>query len=291
MQNEGSANSYEYRVGSLNVTVINDGYVTAPLLDGFVLNAPLTGVQNALAAAGLPTDVLTTTFAPVVVESAGKLALIDVGLGPDVAAQPAATAGQLTANLRSLGIAPENIDEVIITHFHPDHVNGLLAGGEPVYPNANIRVPMVEWDFWNDDQARATPGRMQTLFENNHRIFDPLKQWVSTFAWGEEVIEGLFAVGAPGHSIGHTCFDIVSGGKKVFLQSDLTNHAALFLPNPHWFASFDQNPEQTVATRIKIYDRLSADGTPVQAFHHPFPGLSRIVKEGQGYRLEPADGV
>lgn len=293
VQNENVTNSFKYQVGSINVTVVSDGYATVPLVDDFVLNAPVSIVQDALATVGMPTDTLTTTFSPVVVESAGQRILIDAGLGPDAAAQPGATAGQLVANMRAVGITPESIDEVIITHFHPDHVNGLLAHGEPVYPNAKIRVPRVEWDFWNNDQerAQATPGRMQSLFENNHRIFDPLRQRVSTFEWEEEVIQGLIAIGAPGHSIGHTCFEIVSDGKKVFLQSDLTNHAVLFMPNPHWTASFDQNPEQTVATRIKIYDRLAAEGTPVQAFHHAFPGLSVIVKEGQGYRLEPVGGV
>lgn len=282
---------YSYHVGSLRVTVLNEGYVTVPLPETFILNTPIETVRAALAEAGKPTDTLTTTFAPVLIETGGRLILVDTGLGPDAAAA-GSTAGRLADSLSAFGITSADITDVLVTHFHADHVNGLIAAGEPVFPQARILVPEVELTFWMDDaqRAKAAPGRMQDLFANNRRILGALPAQVETYAWGDEVFAGVTAVGTPGHSIGHTSLTLSSGGKTVFLQADLTNQAALFLPNPTWAASFDQDPAQAVAVRIETYRRLSDDKTPVQAYHHPFPGLSRIERAGEGFRLVPVDG-
>jgi glyoxylase-like metal-dependent hydrolase (beta-lactamase superfamily II) len=276
---------HSYRVGDIGVTVIPDGYVTAPLPADFVQNASLDTVRRALAAAGLSTQTLTTTFAPLVLKTAGRKVLLDTGLGPDLGERTNATHGLLTRNMRGCGIAPEDIGTVVISHFHSDHVNGLVSRQGPVFANAEIAVPDVEWRFWMDDDERtkAAPGRMQGLFENNRRIFDRLRDRVRIYRWDEDVVPGLTAVGLPGHSIGHTGFWLRSGQDEVFVQSDLTNHAALFLPNPRWFASFDQFPEQSVRTRLDTYEMLASKRVAVQAYHHPFPGRCFIEKRGDGF--------
>jgi glyoxylase-like metal-dependent hydrolase (beta-lactamase superfamily II) len=139
--------------------------------------------------------------------------------------------------------------------------------------------------------SRAPQGRMSELFQNNRRVFDALERKVTPYEWESEVAAGVTAVGTPGHSVGHTSFIVASGAKVVFVQSDVTNNAALFVPNPGWQAFFDQDPVEAEATRRRVYDMLVAEKLPVQAFHHAFPGLSRIEKSGNGYRATALTSV
>jgi glyoxylase-like metal-dependent hydrolase (beta-lactamase superfamily II) len=155
---------------------------------------------------------------------------------------------------------------------------------------AEIKVPAGEWKFWMDDgeMSRAPKGRMTELFHNNRRVFDALGRKVTRYAWDEEVAPGITAVGTPGHSIAHTSFIVASGAAQVFVQGDVANHAIVFARHPDWHGWFDQDPVQAAATRRRVYDMLVAEKMPVQAYHHPFPALSRVEKDGNGYRVIPA---
>src|SRR5262249_44493156 len=163
----------------------------------------------------------------------------------------------------------------------------LDAESKPAFPKAEIKVPDAEWTFWMDDgeMSRAPKGRMTELFHNNRRVFDALGRRVTRFAWKEEVAPGVTAVGTPGHSIGHTSFVVASGGKQVLVQGDVLNHVVVFCKHPDWQGWFDQDGAQAAATRRRVYDMLVAERMPVQAYHHPFPGLGRVEKEGSGYRV------
>ena len=188
--------------------------------------------------------------------------------------------------MKASGLDPADVDVVVISHFHPDHINGLLSQGNPTFPNAKIMVPEPEWLFWMDiEEMKSAPeGRILQLFQNSHRIFEKVRDRTSLFQWGKEVVPGLEAVAAPGHSIGHTAFWLRSGDEQVFIQSDLTNQAALFVTNPDWYSALDQFPELTVRTRRRFYDMLAARHIPLQAFHHPFPGRCYLEKDGTAYR-------
>jgi glyoxylase-like metal-dependent hydrolase (beta-lactamase superfamily II) len=133
--------------------------------------------------------------------------------------------------------------------------------------------------------SRASKGRMTELFANNRRIFDRLDRKVTPYAWDKEVVPGVTAVGTPGHSYGHTSFVVSSGGKSLYVQSDVCNNAVLFAQHPEWHGFFDQDPPQAEATRRRVYDMLAAEKLPVQGFHFPFPALSRVEKSGSGYRV------
>jgi glyoxylase-like metal-dependent hydrolase (beta-lactamase superfamily II) len=287
---DSKGKAFKYKVGDIGIVVVADGGRTAPVRDDFVGNASLAEVQAALAKASWPTDKLTTTYTPVVVQTGGKNYLIDAGNGPDALEASNGSAGYLADSLAKAGLTIGDIDVVVISHFHGDHVNGLISKGGEVFPKAQILVPEVEWKFWMDDgeMARAEKGRMTDLFKNNRRIFEGLKNRVTPYAWDKDIAPGLLAVGTPGHSIGHTSFIVSSGGKSVYVQSDLTNHVALFVANPQWQASFDQDPKKTVETRIRVYDMLVNEHMPIQAFHHPFPGYNYVERDGKGYRLVPA---
>jgi glyoxylase-like metal-dependent hydrolase (beta-lactamase superfamily II) len=231
-------------------------------------------------------------FTPLAINTGGKLVVVDTGNGPAAYASSKGASGQFTTNMAAAGLDPKAVDTVVISHFHGDHVNGLLtADGTPAFPNAEVLVPAVEYKFWMDDgeMGRATGDRMTNLFKNNRRVFETgLKKKVTPYEWGKEVAPGLLAVETIGHSPGHTSFVLSSGSDKVFIQSDVTNHPALFVVNPGWRAFFDQDPAQAETTRRKVYDMLVAEKMRVQGFHYPFPGLGNIVKEGSGYRLVPA---
>jgi len=177
---------------------------------------------------------------------------------------------------------------VVISHFHGDHVNGLLnAEGGPAFPNAEVLVPATEYKYWMDDgeMSRAPKGRIEGLFKNSRRVFsgDVLKR-LRTYEWDKEVVPGVTAFGTPGHSPGHTSLLVSSGASKVYVQGDVTHVPYLFARNPGWHAFYDQDAAMAEATRRKVYDMLVADKMMVQGFHYPFPAHAYIEKAGNGYR-------
>jgi glyoxylase-like metal-dependent hydrolase (beta-lactamase superfamily II) len=281
---------YRYKVGTHEVTVLSDGVRSFPLTESYVTNAPIAEVRKALEAAYLPPDRMIHHYAPIVVNTGSKLVLIDTGSGPRAFAQTKGELGQLPQNLAAAGIQAKDIDLVVISHFHGDHVNGLLdANNKLAFLNAEVLVPAVEWKFWMDDgeMSRASKGRMEDLFKNNRRIFDALGRKVTPYEWNKELAPGLMPLATVGHCIGHTSYVLSSGSASVYIQSDVTNNPDLFARHPDWSASFDQDPVQAVATRRKVYDMLVADKMLVQGFHYPFPGLARVEKADAGYRVVP----
>lgn len=283
---------YRYKIGDAQVNVISDGANTFPLPDHFVHNASKEQVNAALEKAFLPKDKMTITFAPLVINTGGKLVVIDTGNGPGAFAQSKGNVGQFATNMKAAGFDPGMVDMVVISHFHGDHVNGLLtADNNLAFPNAEVLVPAKEWAYWMDDgeMSRASNERMQGLFKNNRRVFETgLKKKVTPYEWGKDVAPGLLAVEAVGHTPGHTAYVLSSGSDKVFIQSDVTNLPALFVANPGWHLMFDQDFAQAEATRRKVYDMLVADRMRVQGFHYPFPANGFVEKDGNGYRLVPA---
>ena len=283
---------YRYKVGDVQVNAIFDGSLTFDLNDSFVLNAKKDEVNAALDKAFLPQDKMTLLFTPLAINIGGKTVVIDTGMGGASLTASKGQNGQFVTNLVAAGIDPKSVDMVVISHFHGDHINGLLnADNTLAFPNAEVMVPAVEWKYFMDDgeMSRAPEGRMQTVFKNARRVLETgLKKKATPYEWGKEVVPGLLAVETIGHTPGHTSYVLSSGSDKVFIQSDVTNHPALFVVNPGWRAFFDQDAAQAETTRRKIYDMLVAEKMRVQGFHYPFPGLGNVVKDGSGYRLVPA---
>ena len=283
---------YRYKIGDIQVNAISDGANTFPLTDAYTTNVPKAVVNAALEKAFLPKDQITTFFAPLVLNIGGKLVVIDTGNGAAAFAASKGKVGLFADNMAAAGFDPKAIDMVVISHFHGDHVNGLLAAdGTPAFPNAEVLVPAAEWKYWNDDgeMAKAANDRMKGLFASNRKLFnDGLKKKVTPYEWGKDVAPGLLAVEAVGHTPGHTSFILSSGSDKLFIQSDITNQPALFAANPGWHLMFDQDPAQAETTRRKVYDMLVAEKMRVQGFHYPFPANGHVVKDGDGYRIVPA---
>ena len=272
---------YRYKIGELQITAINDGFGRRPL-DGFIKNAELPAVQKALEEAAMPTDALTIPFTTLVVNDGKKLTLIDTGNGNS----GAPTSGAWMTNFRAAGFTPEQVDTIVISHFHGDHINGLrLKEGTTVFANAEVMVPAAEWAFWMDDaKASAAPDGMKPAFANVRRVFDPMKSAIKQYDDGKEVVNGVNAIAAYGHTPGHMAY--VIGGKLLAVQ-DATNHPALFVRNPSWQAIFDMDGAASEATRRKLLDMAVTDKMQVAFYHAPFPATGNIVKDGAGYRMLP----
>lgn len=277
---------YRYKVGDFELTQISDGSRTFPLPDGFVKNAPKDEVNKALEASFMPKDQMTIVFNPLVVNTGSKLVLIDSGLGP----QGGATGGMLAANLAAAGIDAKTIDIVVISHFHGDHINGLVTkDNAAAFPNAEVKVPAAEHAFWmSDDNMGKAQGGILDNFKNVRRVMGVAGGKVTRYDPDKEVAPGITAVATPGHTPGHTSYVVASGNGKLIVQSDVTNHPALFVRNPNWHAVFDMDGAQAEQTRRKLYDMAVAEKLMIAGFHYPFPSIGNVEKDGTGYRLIPA---
>jgi glyoxylase-like metal-dependent hydrolase (beta-lactamase superfamily II) len=241
----------------------------------------------------MPPDKATHSYSPIVINTGSKLVVVDTGLGPATYEQSKGKVGQFQTNLAAAGIDRNSIDTVIISHFHGDHINGLLtADSKAAYPNAEVMVPSAEWKFWMDDGEMSKGAGNPILegnFKNSRRVFDALGRKVTQYEAGKEIAPGITSLASPGHTPGHTSFIVASGSEKLLVQVDITAGAAfLFVKNPQWQLLFDVDKPLAVETRRKLYDMAIAEKMPIQAFHAGFPGLVRVEKDGNGYRWVPA---
>jgi len=276
---------YRYRIGSMELTAIYDGVWYRTIDDKFIRNANYTDVRQAMSDAFMPEEKLATPFTTLVVNTGTKLILLDTGTGGQVAS----TAGSFGENLVAAGIDPKAVDQIVISHFHPDHINGIKTKDNGlIFPNAEILVPNAEWAFWNDDaNMRAAPDGLKAVFHNVRRIFADIARDVTRYEPGKIVAPGVETVAAPGHTPGHTVFAIQSGKDSMMVLSDTTQHPALFARNPDWQPQFDIDGAAAVTTRKKLLDRAAADRMLVTGYHFPFPACGHIVKTATGYEHVP----
>lgn len=274
------------RFGDFELTVVSDGARPIPLPPRFVLNVSNEEVLKVAEAAGMPKGEVVGPFNPMVVDTGRQRILIDTGYG-----SLSPTVGRLPQSLAMAGIDPKSIDIVLISHMHGDHINGIKNQDDSLaFPNAEIKVPTVDWQFWmsDDNMAKAPEGYINWSFGLARKIFGNLKDRVTRYDWGTEVAPGITAVETAGHTPGHSSFVIQSGPGKLFFQADVSNVPDLFVRNPEWQLAFDTDPGRAVATRRRIYDMAVAEKLQLCGYHFPFPGFGFIEKAGSGYRVIPA---
>jgi glyoxylase-like metal-dependent hydrolase (beta-lactamase superfamily II) len=202
-----------------------------------------------------------------------------------------ATTGRLLGNLAAAGFKPEDIDTVLITHYHGDHIQGLRRkDGSLVYPNAKVMVPEPEHAFWMDDATmNARPEAQRGGFMVARRVFAQMPgDKLVRFAPGSEVAPGIRSVAAFGHTPGHTLFELQSAGQSFVYVGDLTNVPALFARNPDWAVTFDMDAEAARKTRREVFQRIVANNAMVGGYHFPFPAFGRLAVQGNGYAFQPA---
>jgi glyoxylase-like metal-dependent hydrolase (beta-lactamase superfamily II) len=280
-----AAGYYRYKVGDFEITAITDGVWLPDIAPGLFKNFSVDDAKKALTDQFQRTDKMVVPFTPLLVNTGSKLVLIDTG----TAGMFVPTAVSFMDNLKAAGVDPKQVDIILISHFHGDHINGIRTkDGQIVFPNAEIKVPAPEWAHWMDDaKMNATPEAGRGNFNNSRRVFGSIAKDVNRFEWGKEVAPGVTAIAAPGHTPGHTAFVISSGNQSMMTVVDTTNNAYLFVRNPEWQVSFDMDGAQAVATRKKLLDQAAADKLLVGGYHWPFPAVGNITKEGSGYRLHP----
>lgn len=277
---------YRYKIGELEVTALNDGVWNRPLDDKFVRNAPFPDVRKAMADAFLPENTLPIPFTTLLVNTGSKLILLDTGTG----GQLAPTAGTMSANLAAAGVDARAIETIIISHFHPDHINGLKTKENAlVFPNAEVNVPSPEWAYWMDDGKMSTaPEGLQGNFRNVRRVFGDMADRIKRYEPGKDVAPGIGTIAAYGHTPGHTAFTISSGSQSLLALSDTANHPALFVRQPEWSPVFDMDQAMGIEARKRLLDRAAADRMRIAAYHFPFPATGYVARRGIGYDFIPA---
>jgi len=278
---------YRFKLGDFQISALFDGVWYLPIDDKLVRNASGTEVNQALAAAFLPPNILPISFTALLVNTGTKLILIDTG----TAGQITDTAGSLLDNLYVADTDPKAIDTILISHFHPDHIDGIKTlDGAKVFPNAEILVPEPEWAFWmNDANMGPAQGAVKRYFLNARRIFKDIAGETRRFAAGAEVAPGIVSVPAFGHTPGHTAFAIHSANQSMLAMSDTVRNPYLFARHPDWQPTFDMDGPQAVAARRQMLDRAVADRMLVQAYHFPFPACGHMAKTATGYEFVPVE--
>ncbi|TGQ11972.1 MULTISPECIES: MBL fold metallo-hydrolase [unclassified Mesorhizobium] len=277
---------YKYKVGSLEVTAVYDGIWRKPHDPAFIKDVSVDDTKAALAKAGLTTDFMPIPLTVVVLKMNGRTIMMDAGSG---VGQWQANATHLPANMKAAGIDYKAIDTILISHFHPDHVWGLMEKGtnDPVFPNAELIVNATEYNWWTD------PSRLAKLPEGRKpagkRIAENFPKWKN---WklvddGAEVVPGIRLMAAPGHTPGHSVYHVDAGAEQFLVSADTMYVPALLAPHPEWQGAYDQDGPMAIATRHKIIDQVIADNVRICGSHFPFPGTGSFVKDGNAYAFTP----
>jgi glyoxylase-like metal-dependent hydrolase (beta-lactamase superfamily II) len=285
---------HRFRVGTAECTALYDGIWEKAHEPAFFRNASIAETKQALASAGQRTDFVPIPISALVVNVNGKLTLCDAGGGGQVQAfnrQSVFASGKMMHNMTAAGIDPQRIETIVISHFHPDHIFGLLKNrtDAPVFPNAEIIVPAAEHAWWTDPSLieRLPPPRKRLA----RRIQAVIPKWknVLPVAGEDEVVPGIRFVAAPGHTPGHTAFHLSSGQEQLMISSDTVYVPALVGTHPGWHGVYDQDGPKAEASRRKLLDRVVADKMMICGSHFPWPGVGHMARDGAGYVLNVQD--
>lgn len=277
---------HKFQVGDITMTALYDGLWEKPHDPAFVANASVEDVKQALVAGGYSGETVPIPFSVMAAEIAGKRVLFDSGTG----GQLAPTAGLMRSkSLAAAAIDPAKVDMICITHYHPDHIFGLMEKdtNAPLFPNAEIIVSATEHAFWMDE---STVGKLPESQRGlAQRIQATLGKWsnVRQVEGESEVLPGVRTMPTYGHTPGHTSYHISSADRQLFVLGDVSNMPALFLRHPGWHAVFDADPAQAEDVRRSTMERAIADQVMIAGYHYPFPAAGTVTKDGEGYAFVP----
>jgi glyoxylase-like metal-dependent hydrolase (beta-lactamase superfamily II) len=284
---------FTFKIGEFECIAVSDGTMTytppnfPPPAVLLFTNASGESLAQMLREYGIPLKQWTEWVSPyicLVVKTGSHLVLVDTGAGALVP-----TTGKLIPNLKTAGIAPGDIDTVVLTHGHPDHVGGNIGSdGRPAFRNARYVMLRDEWDFWTSGRAEREIDEhsREVLLKYARENLPPVKEQLDLVDNGAEIVPGIQAMAAPGHTPGHMVLSISSGGEQLLCISDAVLHP-IHLEQPEWFAAVDVSPEQVVATRRWLLEKAASDMALVIAFHFPFPGLGHVVPKGNVWQWQP----
>lgn len=277
---------HKFKLGDVEVIQLYDGLWAKPHDAGFIKNATIDETKAALKAGGLTDAHVPIPFTVTVVKIKGEYVMFDAGTGGQTGGPDA---GQIMArNIYKAGIEPSKIKKIIVTHFHPDHISGLMGKetNSQVFPDAEIFLPAAEFKFWAETPVDSLPEGRRPLAQRVQATFPKWKN-VRKFESGKEITSGIRSVATHGHTPGHTSFIVSSGRKQLIVSGDVTNIATLFVKNPHWQVAFDADAKMAEESRRKLFDQAIADKAIVTGYHWGLPGAGTIKKDGNGYAYVP----
>jgi glyoxylase-like metal-dependent hydrolase (beta-lactamase superfamily II) len=281
-----TAGIYRMKVGDYEVTVFNDGTAALPVK---YYSGDAEGAAKLLKDAFAPsTEMAPTSFNAWLINTGNKLILVDTGYSTAIGP----VAGHLPKALAAAGVNPADIDDVVITHVHPDHCSGLLTTEKKIaYPNAVVHINGDEYAWWMEGDVKIPEGKpfFKDLFEGGRAAFKPYidGKKVQTFKDGAELAPGVVTVTAPGHTVGHTMIRIANGNGQLLIWTDIIHSTALQFPEPERSIAYDLDPPQAIATRKKVLDMVTTDKLLIAGMHIGFPGVGHVVKAGSGYAFMP----
>lgn len=272
-----------FKLGGFELTMLADSDV---FIDGpyplIGANAKREDVEQLMRDSLLPPTRYQPGFTPMLVNTGKELLIFDTGNGAN-GFVPRPDGGWLAAQLVAAGFKPEQIDVVVLSHGHSDHVGGIIEAGQPLFPNARYVIAANEYDFWSP--KNKLPAELEKYAGPFRANVVPLADKVSFLKPGDDVVAGVRSLAAPGHTPGHLAFTIESEGKSLLFWGDCAHHQVASLARPDWHCVFDTDKAQGAETRKKIYDMAATEKVPVAGYHMPFPSLGYVERlPGGGYR-------
>ena len=284
----------QMKIGDIEAVVLSDGYIRispiqpfmAPDITSKQLSDFLKGNNNDTQSIDLAMNIL-------LLKKGDKFILFDSGSGSDMGS----TGGWLKDNLAIIGVSPEQITDIVVTHAHIDHVAGLLdSNGKSIYPNADIYMTQIEYDFWmseNPDFSRSKSkdtAMVATMLKYIRNILTTLKPQIKLVADKDILLDCIEVELAPGHTPGHIISTIFSNNEKLVAMADIVHASNILFANPQWGTSFDTDFELGIKTRLTVLKKLSTENALIFGYHQPYPGIGHIKQiANDSYKWVPAD--
>jgi len=282
-----SNESHRFQIGAIECIAVSDGtFAYAP--DAFIANAPVERFEQELRDHNLPAHEVISPYTCLFVNTGKNRLLVDTGAGF------APTNGKLLDNLAAVGVAAADIDTIVLTHGHADHIGGASdSAGAPIFPNARYVMWQSEWDFWSQERPDLSAMPVDDhlrhlLIDFAHAKLPPIRAQLDLIDREVEIVPGIYAIPAPGHTPGHFALLIASGNQQLLHMADTVLHPIL-MEHPDWRPSFDLQPDLAAATKRRLLDRAAADQVLALAFHFPFPGLGRVLPRGDAWQWQPIE--
>jgi glyoxylase-like metal-dependent hydrolase (beta-lactamase superfamily II) len=278
---------YRFKLGTAECTVVSDGQLPLGDPNAAFLNIEKTEIARELKDNFLPASNAVLEQNILVVNFGDRVVLFDTGMGNDKLFGD--STGKMLKTLQQANIDPAGVDAVVMSHAHIDHCGGLVgADGKRNFPNAQYFIGEADFNYWTDDTKIPSnyPARPHFLDQARNNLL-PVKDAVHFYKDNQQILPGVTALSAPGHTVSHTIFMIESGGKQLCYIGDLAHHPILLLEHPRTQFAYDTDAVQSAESRVRMLTMLATNRIPLLAYHFAWPGVGHVSQAGDGFRYFP----